>query len=470
MASLLLKKRFLSSPVSFAYTVDTYLQSKGDYFEDVSDYDEVLGVNADDLEEGLVDQKEILVLLDAKSASTKLTDEDKRDLKWLSSWGKGYQGSPDSRLRELLIFLDGITRTPDGEFLNERVLVFTEYVDTLKWIHENLKMRGYDDSRVSVITGAVDSDEREIIKARFQEHPSQEPVRILLATDAAGEGIDLQNHCYRLVNFDIPFNPNRLEQRAGRIDRYGQKREPEIFHFVPVSEKDGVTGDYGMLARIAKKIVQQEEDLGPANEIIAEAIRSKLIKGKSVKAEPRKKSDELINMIMQGDREVRKELTELEESLQHNRDQLHAHPGNIARVVNEALKIDHQPQLSVLGDEDTEANLYKVPNLSLQWEITVQNLYSLTHPDLRRPITFDPDAVGDRTDLVYAHLGHPLVQRASQLLRSAMWRANAGVNRSTGVVVPELQDSIVAAVCRMVMIGRGGVRLHEEIFLAGARL
>ncbi len=49
---------------------------------------------------------------------------------------------------------------------------------------------------------------------------------MLLATDAAGEGIDLQDHCHRLVNFDIPFNPSRLEQRIGRIDRYGQKQTP----------------------------------------------------------------------------------------------------------------------------------------------------------------------------------------------------------------------------------------------------
>jgi len=470
LASLLFKKRFLSSPVAFANTVDTYLQSRGGFFEDTSDYDQVLGVNSDDLEEGLTDQTEILVLLETKSTVPDLTQEDRRDLKWLADWGRGYRGSPDSRLTALLNFLDSATRTADGDFLNERVLIFTEYVDTLKWIHDNLKMRGFDDSRVSVITGSVDAEEREIIKARFQENPSQEPVRILLATDAAGEGIDLQNHCYRLVNFDIPFNPNRLEQRAGRIDRYGQKREPQIFHFVPVFEKDTVTGDYGMLARIAKKIVQQEEDLGPSNEIIADAIRSKLISGQSNTVEPRKKGDELITMIMQGDREVRKELTELEESLQHNRAQLHAHPGNIARVVEEALKLDHQPNLKIIGDQDTKAEVFKVPSLSLQWEMTILNLYSLTHPDLRRPITFDPDAVGDRTDLVYAHLGHPLVQRASQMLRSAMWRDNAGINRTTGVIVPELEESIVAAVCRMVMIGKGGIRLHEEIFLAGARL
>ena len=58
------------------------------------------------------------------------------------------------------------------------------------------------------------------------------PVRIIVATDTASEGIDLQDHCHRLVNYDIPFNPNRLEQRAGRIDRYGQTYRPQILHFV----------------------------------------------------------------------------------------------------------------------------------------------------------------------------------------------------------------------------------------------
>ncbi len=61
------------------------------------------------------------------------------------------------------------------------------------------------------------------LQARVPGRPGPHPVRIMLATDAASEGIDLQNHCHRLVNYDLPFNPNRLEQRTGRIDRYGQQ-------------------------------------------------------------------------------------------------------------------------------------------------------------------------------------------------------------------------------------------------------
>ena len=65
--------------------------------------------------------------------------------------------------------------------------------------------------------------DRERVKAAFQTDPRQSPVRILLATDAASEGIDLQNHCSRMIHFEIPWNPNRLEQQSGRIDRHGQK-------------------------------------------------------------------------------------------------------------------------------------------------------------------------------------------------------------------------------------------------------
>ena len=66
---------------------------------------------------------------------------------------------------------------------------------------------------------------------------------MLVATDSAGEGIDLQTHCHRLVNFDIPFNPSRLEQRIGRIDRYGQKHTPEIYHFSPAANGSTYAAD-----------------------------------------------------------------------------------------------------------------------------------------------------------------------------------------------------------------------------------
>ena len=212
MATLLLKKRFFSSPVAFARTVDVYLDTRTRGLDEDfdADYDEIFGAEADDLEEGLDGQPELEALREAKQSLPALSADDIADLEWLSGWGHGYEAKPDARLQALLEYIEGTLRS-HGDWNNERLVIFTEYVDTLRWIKEILRQQGYENERVDVIDGGTDAESRELIRARFNEDPTKTPVRILLATDAAGEGIDLQNYCHRLVNFDIPFNPNRLE-------------------------------------------------------------------------------------------------------------------------------------------------------------------------------------------------------------------------------------------------------------------
>ena len=105
-----------------------------------------------------------------------------------------------------------------------------------------------------MIQGSTPSEEREYIRARFTADPAKDPVRVLVATDSAGEGIDLQAHCHRLVNFDVPFNPSRLEQRIGRIDRYGQAYTPEVYHFAPVLDSSTYAADMDFMRRIAEKV------------------------------------------------------------------------------------------------------------------------------------------------------------------------------------------------------------------------
>ena len=104
-----------------------------------------------------------------------------------------------------------------------------------------------------IINGQTPSEERELIRAKFNADPEEEAVRVLLATDAAGEGIDLQAYCHRLVNFDVPFNPSRLEQRIGRIDRYGQTKTPEIYYFQPTGKSALMKGDMAFMRTIAEK-------------------------------------------------------------------------------------------------------------------------------------------------------------------------------------------------------------------------
>lgn len=75
------------------------------------------------------------------------------------------------------------------------------------------------DARIAVFTGTTGQDRREEVKAAFNTDPAKEPLRILICTDAAREEINLQTYCSDLIHFDLPWNPSRLEQRNGRIDR-----------------------------------------------------------------------------------------------------------------------------------------------------------------------------------------------------------------------------------------------------------
>jgi hypothetical protein len=160
----------------------------------------------------------------------------------------------------------------------------------------------------------------------------------------------------------------------------------------------------------------------------------------------------------------------LEQGYAESRARLHLEPANLRRVVDTALRIAHQPALVSRGDDRTDADVFDVPMLSPAWQHTLKGLDTRTDPGVLRPITFDDQAAAGRKDLVYVHLGHPLVRKAQRLLRRSLWSVDAPLNRVTAVVVDNLDESFVAAVTRMVLVGRGALRLHEEIFLAGVRL
>lgn len=113
---------------------------------------------------------------------------------------------------------------------DEKVLVFTESRDTLEHLEKRLREWGY---RVCTIHGGMPLESRIAAESRFKNE-----AQIMVATEAAGEGINLQ-FCHLMLNYDIPWNPNRLEQRMGRIHRYGQTREVTIFNLVAADTREG---------------------------------------------------------------------------------------------------------------------------------------------------------------------------------------------------------------------------------------
>jgi len=110
---------------------------------------------------------------------------------------------------------------------DEKLLLFTEYRDTLDYLLEFVQDEPWADD-ILVIHGDVDKEERARIEDEFNHGQS----RLLFATDAASEGIDLQHSCHIMANYELPWNPNRLEQRIGRIHRYGQEEEVKVWNFL----------------------------------------------------------------------------------------------------------------------------------------------------------------------------------------------------------------------------------------------
>ncbi len=153
----------------------------------------------------------------------------------------------DPKIEALVAYLEHVFAEDPGA----KVIVFTEYLDTLEAVRAALDAgaAGLKDAYV-VLRGGLTRRQREQVQTRF-ETPE---IRVLLATDAASEGLNLQRACHRLVHLELPWNPNRLEQRNGRIDRYGQTRSPEIrYLYYPDSPEDDV------LARLVLKIEEMAE-------------------------------------------------------------------------------------------------------------------------------------------------------------------------------------------------------------------
>lgn len=471
IVTMLLKKRFLSSPFAFGTTLNNYLDGRGGRGLMEDDYDDIFGEGQADEEEGLWQQDEAEALRESKGSDPLLAAEPGQ-LEQLAEWGLSYEGRADSRLDQLIEFLDAICRPDSRTWSNERVVVFSEYADTVDWLTRVLNQRGYTNDRLAVIQGSTSPEDREFIRSQFTADPSKESVRVLIATDAAGEGIDLQTYCHRLVNYDIPFNPSRLEQRIGRIDRYGQTEEPQVFHFVPVVDSSTYAADLSFMERIARKIAQVEYDLGSANQVVGDEIQGHFGQRPVRTKSKRIDTNEVINSALAGGIELNARLTQLEQGYDASRTDMHLDPANLRRVVDTALKINHQTPLIVNNDfaQDTDAEVFTVPTLSSGWQATLRGLDTRLKPGELRPITFDSTAADGRADLVYVHLGHPMVQKAQRLLRRSLWSADSPLNRVTAVVVDDLEESFVSAVTRMVLVGRGGIRLHEEVFLAGVRL
>lgn len=130
------------------------------------------------------------------------------------------------------------------------------------------------DDRIAIYHGPTPVEDREAIKQAFNTSPSRHPLRILLATDAAREGLNLQAHCWNLFHFDVPWNPSRMEQRNGRIDRKLQPEEQVFCHYFMYRQRP----EDRILAALVRKTEMIKRELGSLAQVVDSRLSQLLTK------------------------------------------------------------------------------------------------------------------------------------------------------------------------------------------------
>lgn len=212
--------------------------------DDIDDYDELNDEEREALDNIMADPKRLKMFTTAKTSVE--IQQEAQQVKALYNMANDLynRNQEEKKFKELQILLNS-----EGVINGEKLVIFTEHKDTLVYLQERLSNTGY---KIATIHGGKSVDERREAQNAFMRDDAQ----ILIATDAAGEGINLQ-FCRLLINWDIPWNPNRLEQRMGRIHRYGQKNDVIVFNMVADNTREGQ-----VLSKLLQKLDIIREGLG----------------------------------------------------------------------------------------------------------------------------------------------------------------------------------------------------------------
>ena len=143
----------------------------------------------------------------------------------------------------------------------DRLVVFTERIETLRWLRKHLaEDLGLASAQVAILHGTMSDVDQQRVVEDFGN--AKRPVRLLLCSDVASEGINLHYHCHRLIHFDMPWSLMVFQQRNGRVDRYGQKRRPQIVYLVAESRNKRIRGDTRILEILQAKDEQAYKNIG----------------------------------------------------------------------------------------------------------------------------------------------------------------------------------------------------------------
>lgn len=508
-----LQKRLLSSPAAFARTLDVHIQAvkraggvKVKVDRQVELYDpETHGVDDDSAaaEEDAAVRASTEALPDPTARATELLGS----LKRLADEARS---RPDAKLRVLMawmrqhmcsaIFPAEVDDSDDTKaaahaairkenrgvaWTDCRVIIFTEYGHTKTYLQEQLSQaiahtdRG--DERLLVLHGGMGDEGRDEVQRAFNSPPADHPVRILLATDAAREGINLQAFCADLFHFDVPWNPSRLEQRNGRIDRTLQPADEVRCHYFVYRERP----EDRVLNTLMTKIATVQRELGSVGAVLLGKLESVMDPGidKQTEAKVEAVGTDVRTTVAESELEAqRQHLDALEqeihragELLERSKRALDVEASALRGVVDIGLGMAGAQPLREGAKTSTGRQSYILPELDRSWQATLDTLRPPRGRDEAfwewrekppRPVTFEPlDRLGDEVEQL--HLAHPLVKRILDRFLAQGFGAH-DLTRTCGVVVPGENVARVIAYARLTLFGPSAARLHDELIAVAA--
>ena len=509
-----LQQRLLSSVAAFARTIRVHryalerqaparpkAQPPPDLFAPPSNDDDVALQDAerDQLEDAAVTAATERVLpADTGNMAFENELQAVRELEELADTARD---RPDARVHWLLKWIHhemcpGVLSGMGEPDWNERkLLIFTEWEDTRRWLEGRLRHSLAHSQqaahRIGSYTGSTTTDDRERLKRAFNLPPGRDPLRILIATDAAREGLNLQRHCRDLLHFDLPWNPSRLEQRNGRIDRKLQPA-PEVFcryFFYSQRTEDRVLQ---ALVRKSETIWQQ---LGSMAQILEGRTADML--GSGIRRRDVADIVQRIDTLSDGDREaaikeeleatrerqdtLRQQIDRLQRQLQRSSDHIALSPEQFRETLSASLSLAGASAItptSPAAGEEPETYAFPADTLARD-QSWAPSLDLLRAPQDKgesvaewrarapvRPVTFaEPGALGD--EVVQLHLEHRVAQR---LLARFASQGLVHLDLSRACLTLARQgDPRVVILGRLSLFGLGAVRLHEEILTITAR-
>ena len=405
---------------------------------------------------------------------------------------------PDSRCNFLLDWIkEHLCPTPhliQTDWSNQRIIIFTEYDDTRRYLVDQLSREIADEERIAVYHGPSSLEERENLKKAFNTDPHKNKLRILIATDAAREGLNLQAHCWNLFHFDVPWNPSRMEQRNGRIDRKLQPK-PEVYcHYFVYAQRP----EDRVLETLVKKTERIRKELGSLSQVIDGKLGDLLKKGIQ-----RNRIDSLVDDIETADAElpnrnvvedelesnrtkirqdVTKEINALRTQLERSKSHIGFDLEHFQSTISASLELLNASPLERIGDESGTA-LFRFPPLDLHpeagpsWADTMdslreqrtekkQRLHEWRKNTPIRPVVFE-----DRGKLDESTVQLHLEQRVVRRLLARFIAQGFTQHELSRACLAQADDAIprIALLGRLCLYGENAARLHEEIVAITAR-